>query len=197
MATGRVLQFDPVRGYGFVAADDGGEDVFLHASVFDGDPELLVPGKKVRFQVMAGDRGRKAFAVHLVSDEPDPGDKPARPAPAGAPAPAPAPAPAAVTATATAAPPAPVTVSSAATIPAPPASPVAGPPVAVKPGPVPASQAPAPDEEQMCDVLSPPEFRQEITELLLDTVPELTGQHVLQLRQNMLEFAKKHGWIDG
>jgi len=52
------LQFDQGRGYGFVAADDGGEDVFLHASVFDGDPSGLVPGMKVEFQVMAGDRGR-------------------------------------------------------------------------------------------------------------------------------------------
>ena len=48
MATGKVLQFDPDRGYGFVAADDGGEDVFLHASVFDGDTSELVPGLPLR-----------------------------------------------------------------------------------------------------------------------------------------------------
>jgi CspA family cold shock protein len=79
LATGRVLQFDATRGYGFVAADDGGEDVFLHASVFDGDPEELVPGLRVGFQVMAGDRGRKAFGAHLVArDEPA---EPARPEP--------------------------------------------------------------------------------------------------------------------
>jgi CspA family cold shock protein len=40
------LQFDRVRGYGFVAADDGG-DIFLHASVFDGDPDELAPGIRV------------------------------------------------------------------------------------------------------------------------------------------------------
>lgn len=71
MVTGRILQFDHARGYGFVAADDGGEDVFLHASVFDGDPEELAPGIKMEFKVMAGDRGRKAFAAHLADDEPD------------------------------------------------------------------------------------------------------------------------------
>jgi hypothetical protein len=49
----------------------------------------------------------------------------------------------------------------------------------------------------VCDVLSPLEFTQELTELLLDTVPELTGQQILQTRQGVLEFAKKHGWIDG
>lgn len=70
LITGRILQFDHVRGYGFVGADDDGEDVFLHASVFDGDPDELVPGTKIEFKVMAGDRGRKAFAAHLIDDEP-------------------------------------------------------------------------------------------------------------------------------
>lgn len=65
MATGKVLQFDQVRGYGFVAADDGGEDVFLHASAFDGDSSELIPGIDLEFQIMASDRGRKAYAVHL------------------------------------------------------------------------------------------------------------------------------------
>jgi CspA family cold shock protein len=68
MATGKVLQFDHSRGYGFVAADDGGEDVFLHASVYDGDSADLVPGIPLEFQVMAGDRGRKAFAVRFTED---------------------------------------------------------------------------------------------------------------------------------
>jgi len=77
MATGRVLQFDQARGYGFVAADDGGEDVFLHASVFGGDPDVLAPGVKVEFNVMAGDRGRKAFAAHLTGDEGGPHSEPA------------------------------------------------------------------------------------------------------------------------
>jgi cold shock protein len=76
LATGRVLQFDQGRGYGFVAADDGGEDVFLHASVFDGDADVLAPGMKVEFKVMAGDRGRKAFAAHLIADEFDSEEKP-------------------------------------------------------------------------------------------------------------------------
>lgn len=70
MATGKVLQFDTSRGYGFVAADDGGEDIFLHASVFNGDPNELTPGTPLEFEVMAGDRGRKAFAVRSVADKP-------------------------------------------------------------------------------------------------------------------------------
>src|ERR1700730_18150048 len=69
MATGKVLQFDPARGYGFVAADDGGEDVFLHASVFEGDSSKLVPGTALEFEVMAGDRGRKAFSVSIAEEK--------------------------------------------------------------------------------------------------------------------------------
>jgi cold shock protein len=80
MATGKVLQFDPSRGYGFVAADDGGEDVFLHASVFDGDPSELTPGTSLEFEVMAGDRGRKAFAVRFTADKPSAQAKPIVPA---------------------------------------------------------------------------------------------------------------------
>jgi cold shock CspA family protein len=136
-----VLQFDQGRGYGFVAADDGGEDVFLHASVFDGDPSGLVPGMKVEFQVMAGDRGRKAFAVRLADDDS------AATGPAGRPSP-------------------------------------------------PAQALSPPEEEQMCDVLSRAEFSQEITEILLHTVPALTGQQILEVRQGVLEFARKRGWVD-
>jgi cold shock protein len=155
LATGRVLQFDPIRGYGFVAADDGGEDIFLHSSVFDGDPDQLAPGMMVEFNVMAGDRGRKAFAAHLFDDP--------EPTPRAMPVPAP-----------------PLQAVTPATL--------QGPTVPV---------TLEPDEEPMCDVLPPAEFRQELTELLIAAVPELTGQQILQLRQSMLEFAKKHGWSDG
>lgn len=155
MATGRVLQFDHARGYGFVAADDGGEDVFLHTSVFDGDPDELVPGTKVEFKIMAGDRGRKAFAARLGADDTDP---PAQSRPDPAPVPAAQPVP---------------------------------------------SQSPAhayhistQDDEQLCDVLSPAEFGQELTELLLSDVPALTGQQILDVRQSVLGYAKKHGWVD-
>jgi cold shock protein len=150
-----VLQFDQGRGYGFVAADDGGEDVFLHASVFDGDPDALAPGMKVEFKVMAGDRGRKAFGAHLIDDEVDSAEKP---------------------------------------IPAVPATPSVI-PAQAGPRQVEAEEE-APDEEQMCDVLSQDEFQQQITELLLTNVPTLTGQQILGIRQCLLECARKHGWVD-
>jgi cold shock protein len=157
MATGKVLQFDPGRGYGFVAADDGGDDVFLHASVFDGDSSELIPGTALEFQVMAGDRGRKAFAVHFAQNKPS----------ASVPVPS---------------------------VPVPPVSPV--PPVPPVP-PVRLSQTlSTTEEEQMCDVLSQPEFKAELSELLLNTIPALTGPQILEVRQAMLEFARKRGWVD-
>jgi cold shock protein len=139
MATGKVLQFDTSRGYGFVAADDGGEDIFLHASVFDGDPGGLIPGTPLEFEVMAGDRGRKAFAVRFAGDKP-----------------------------------------------------------AAQMGRIVPPQATAViDDEQMCDVLSQSEFADAITEMLLKTIPALTGSQILEIRQCLLDLANDHGWIDG
>jgi cold shock protein len=142
MATGRVLQFDDTRGFGFIAADDGGEDVFLHASVFDGESVELAPGTRVEFEVMAGDRGRKAYAAHVVGDTP---------AAAGQHVPEPA----------------------------------------AKP-----ETAPGSVDDALCDVLSPSEFAHEVTELLIEAVPDLTGRQILRLRQSLLELAQKRGWVD-
>jgi cold shock protein len=180
LATGRILQFDHTRAYGFVAADDGGEDVFLHTSVFDGDPDELAPGTRVEFKVMAGDRGRKAFAAHLIGDEPE-NDR--------------VPTPRLISPPQSVLEPRPGPVSSPVSV----SEPTPSPPSAQTPA-APAPHAPsedqAPDDEQMCDVLSPAEFGQELTELLLNNAPSLTGQQLLEVRQSMLESAKKHGWVD-
>ncbi len=53
-----------------------------------------------------------------------------------------------------------------------------------------------PADEVMCDVLSPAEFGREMTELLLEGIPELTGRQILQLRLSLLEMAQKRGWAD-
>jgi cold shock protein len=144
MATGKVLQFDHDRGYGFLAADDGGEDLFLHASAFNGDSSELFPGVSLEFQVMSGDRGRKAYAACFTEEAPTP--KPSAPA-------------------------APLTTPAT-------------------------QQTSLSEEEQMCDVLSQAEFRTELTELLLRTIPALNGPQIIEVRQGLLEFAKNHGWVD-
>jgi cold shock CspA family protein len=180
LITGRVLQFDHARGYGFVAPDDGGDDVFLHASVFDGDLDVLIPGTKMEFEVMAGDRGRKAFAAHLIEDEPEndlvPPPRPVSP-PQSVPGPRPGPA-------------YPLISSSGPTL-SPPLAQTSTAPPPHAPG-----EDEAPDDEQECDVLAPAEFGQELTELLLSNIPSLTGRQVLEVRQSVLDSAKKHGWVD-
>jgi cold shock CspA family protein len=68
MLTGKVVQFDDIRGYGFIAPDKGGEDVFVHANVLADDKLLFVPGLPVEFEVTEGDRGLKAYSVHVMRD---------------------------------------------------------------------------------------------------------------------------------
>jgi cold shock protein len=68
--TGRVLRFDPIRGYGFIAPDSGGEDVFLHVNDLLDEKHLVRPGSVVRFHVEEGDRGLKASDVRIVESAP-------------------------------------------------------------------------------------------------------------------------------
>ncbi|MBE1877078.1 cold shock domain-containing protein [Myceligenerans sp. TRM 65318] len=67
MVQGRVIRYDEVRGYGFVAPDEGGDDVFLHVNDLEFDKRRLVVGAVVEFDTEDGDRGPKASQVTLVS----------------------------------------------------------------------------------------------------------------------------------
>jgi CspA family cold shock protein len=46
----------------------------------------------------------------------------------------------------------------------------------------------------MCDVLSMREFDHEVTELLIQHAPTLTGAQVVQVRQRLASLARTHGW---
>ncbi|MFK3980700.1 cold-shock protein [Micromonospora sp. NPDC050397] len=52
------------------------------------------------------------------------------------------------------------------------------------------------EDDGMCDVLTPAGFRHEVTELLLDAVPTLTGTQIVQLRQRLTLLAQRHGWVE-
>jgi cold shock protein len=67
---GTVRWFDPERGFGFLAPEDGGPDVFVHASeiVGDGGPRLLREGQAVDFEVGEGDRGPQARRVRVTGE---------------------------------------------------------------------------------------------------------------------------------
>lgn len=66
VATGTVVRFDEVRGYGFIAPDAGGEDVFMHANDLCDDKQLFRSGLRVEYTTEAGDRGLKAGGVRLL-----------------------------------------------------------------------------------------------------------------------------------
>lgn len=127
--SGKVLRFDDVRGYGFIAPDDGGEDVFMHANDLRDEKFLFTPGTAVEFDVVEGDRGLKASSVKIV----DRGQVRAN-----------------------------------------------------------AGQ----DDEVLCDVLSPRELMQELTEALLEAAPTLTAAQIVQVRQRIAKLAHAHGWLE-
>ncbi|MEV5485526.1 MULTISPECIES: cold-shock protein [Streptomyces] len=66
MATGTVVRFDDVRGYGFIAPDAGGEDVFMHANDLCDEKHLFRSGLRVEYTTEVGDRGLKAGEVQLL-----------------------------------------------------------------------------------------------------------------------------------
>ncbi|CCQ16069.1 Cold-shock DNA-binding domain protein [Rhodococcus sp. AW25M09] len=66
LSTGKVIRFDEFKGYGFVAPDEGGEDVFIHVNDLDFDKRLLAPGVRVEYVAVEGDRGLKATQVQII-----------------------------------------------------------------------------------------------------------------------------------
>lgn len=126
--TGKIIRFDNVRGYGFIAPDDGGEDLFVHANALNDPKEAYTAGVRVGFDVAVGSRGYKALAVRVLQS-----------GPAGA---------------------------------------------------EPAGRAGEPAEP-----LTSAALLQVVTNMLVESVPSLTGAQVAQLRQCLLKFAVGRGWV--
>ena len=60
--TGTVKWFNPTKGFGFIAPQDGGKDIFVHMSVL-GSLRTLNEGQVVRVSVRQGAKGPEAGSV--------------------------------------------------------------------------------------------------------------------------------------
>ncbi|MEU7576672.1 cold shock domain-containing protein [Streptomyces sp. NPDC041068] len=137
---GRVVRFDSARGYGFIAPEVGGDDVFLHVNDLLFPEEQVRQGLAVEFEIEEGDRGPKASSVQLALEVGGKG----------------------------------LAASTAS-----------------------ASQRSVVDHDGMCDVLSADEYLREVTEVLLQSAPSLTGEQILSVRTSLAQRAKSHGWTEG
>jgi CspA family cold shock protein len=67
MPIGTVKWFNAEKGYGFIAPDNGGEDVFVHFSAIQSNGyKSLDEGQKVEFEVTQGQKGDAAADVRPV-----------------------------------------------------------------------------------------------------------------------------------
>jgi CspA family cold shock protein len=64
MATGTVKWFNDAKGYGFIAPDEGGKDLFVHFSNIAGDGfKTLAEDAKVEYEAREGSKGPEATNV--------------------------------------------------------------------------------------------------------------------------------------
>ncbi|SFB40365.1 cold-shock DNA-binding protein family [Amycolatopsis marina] len=134
LTTGKVVRFDEYKGYGFVAPDSGGEDVFIHVNDLTFDKSHVTPGLRVQFEIEDGERGLKASRVRLPESE------------------------------------------------------------ARRAAPMSATK---PVDDDMCDVLSEPEFLEEVTEIMLRAAPAMTAGQIVAVREELTRAARARGWVTG
>jgi len=68
MATGTVKWFNSEKGFGFIAPDGGGEDVFAHFSnIAASGYRSLQENDKVEFDVGEGRKGPQAENIRVIS----------------------------------------------------------------------------------------------------------------------------------
>jgi len=64
MATGTVKWFNNSKGYGFIAPNEGGDDVFVHFSAIQSEGyRTLNEGQNVSYEVEQGPKGLQATNV--------------------------------------------------------------------------------------------------------------------------------------
>jgi CspA family cold shock protein len=65
--TGAVKWYNTMKGFGFVAPDQGGKDIFVHASALERSGVVgLTEGQRVAVDVADGQKGREAVSLRLI-----------------------------------------------------------------------------------------------------------------------------------
>ena len=65
MATGTVKWFNDAKGFGFIAPDDKGADLFVHHTAIQTDGfRTLKEGQRVTFEAVRGPKGMQADKVY-------------------------------------------------------------------------------------------------------------------------------------
>ncbi|MEI9425598.1 cold-shock protein [Mesorhizobium sp. Cs1299R1N1] len=66
-SAGTVRWYNPKKGFGFIAAEDGSKDVFVHATVLtDSGLTNLVEGQKVMVQCRPGKKGLEVHSIRIA-----------------------------------------------------------------------------------------------------------------------------------
>ena len=69
MPTGTVKWFNPEKGYGFIAPDQGTKDAFVHISAVErAGLRSLREGQKIEYELVPGRDGRAAAENLIVLD---------------------------------------------------------------------------------------------------------------------------------
>ena len=67
MATGKVKWFNAEKGFGFIAVEGGGPDVFVHHSAIQSDGyRSLDEDQAVEFEITQGQKGPQADQVRIL-----------------------------------------------------------------------------------------------------------------------------------
>lgn len=64
--TGIVKWFNDDKGYGFIAADNGGKDLFAHANDVQTQSRSLSENQRVEFEVKQGIKGLQASNIRAA-----------------------------------------------------------------------------------------------------------------------------------
>ena len=71
MPRGVIKWFNGEKGYGFIAGDNGGRDVFVHRTAVDGlgYDEILREGEMVEYTLRHGPKGPQAVDVERLANQ--------------------------------------------------------------------------------------------------------------------------------